>query len=330
MKKIMPFLIFILCSCGCKSLTVEQSINDYSHWDKIKPSHLIISKNLNEMSLAFQLNAKEFFNYSYKYRNSSENPIYYVDYKKTSQHDFKFVTSVDVDYLLKYQYLNNILMNDNFMLSNFTYQGSEKRIEGDPDKKVNSKTTLDTIMEVFDEDSIKKVYSFLFLIISTIWGMLLLSSSESKVKVERALSLLNKASLTLDSIKGKSNALVNSGDIEEFLHYLESANKSLNNVTLQENFLSVKHFSQLIVVNLVPWDVISELNNRTWLNTAFNNRHTSTLTLVEFEKKYEVLKGKFIKTPSGLRRISYLIVTSVLFVLGIYTAFKFLDFIFPS
>jgi len=334
MKKIMPFLIFILCSCGYKSLTTEQSLNDYSHWGGIKPSHLMISKNLNEMSIAFQLNAREFLNYNYNYNDLSERPNYHVDYEKSSQHDFKFDTSMDVDSLLKYQYSNYILINGNIIFSSYNHQGSDKQMEGEPDKKDGSnekadpKSRLETIIEVLNENSIKSIFSLLFLIISTVWGMLLLSSSESKVKAERALSLLNKASLTLDSIKGKSNVLVNPGDIEEFLHYLESANQALSNVTLQEHVLSVKHYSQLIVVNLVPWDVHSELENRKLLNLAFNNPHTSTVTRGDLEEKYEVLKDKFVKSPVDEKRFSYLIATTVLLILFIYTAFVFLNFIF--
>jgi len=327
MKKIMPFLIFILCSCGYKSLTAEQSINHYSHWDEIKSHHLIISKNLNEVSLAFQLNAREFLNYSYKYKDSSENTNYYVDYKKSSQHDFKFVTSMDIDSLLKYQYLNDVLMNGSFMLSNYTYQDSGKKIGGDPDKKVDPKSRLRIIMEVFDEDSIKRIYGFIFLIISTMWGMLLLSSSESKVKVERALSLLNKASLTLDSIKGKSNVLVSPGDIEEFLHYLESAKKALDDATLQEHFLNVEYYSQLIIINLVPWDVHTELEKKKWLNVAFNNSHTSTVSRSDLEEKYEILKDKLVKSPGKWKEILYRITKAVLLISLACIAFVFLKFI---
>lgn len=323
----MPFLIFILCSCGYRSLTTEQSLNEYSHWDGINP-HLITSKNLNEMSLSFQLNAREFLNYSYKYKDSSENPIYYVDYKKSSQHDFKFDTSMDINSFLKYQYLNNILMNGNFMLSNYNYQGSGKKIEGSSDKGADPESRLEIITKIFGEDSIKSIYSFLFLIISTVWGVLLLSSSESKVKAERALSLLNKASLTLDEIQGKSNVLVNPGDIEKFLHYLESAKKALDDATLQEHFLNVEYYSQLIVINLVPWDVHTELEKKKWLNVAFNNPHTSTVSRSDLEKKYEILKGKLVKSPEKWKRILYRITKAVLLISCICIAFVFFKFIF--
>lgn len=333
MKKIIPFAIIMLCSCGYKSVATGQSLNGSSYCKGKGVPRLIVSEKLNEMSLAFRLNAMGVINHNDNYRGLSGGINYSVDDKELSYRDFKLDASMKIDSQLKYEYANSFSMNGNVILLSYSDKSSAEKQESGPEKENGPekesapKTTLDEIIKEFSKDSTKSLYSFIFLVISTVWGILLLSSSESKVKSERATSLLNKASLVLDRIKAKPNASVNLGDIKEFLHYIESAKQALDNVTLQEYFLDVKHYSQLIIVNSVPWDVYAELKYMYWLSKAINNSHIRTGGIEKLKKEYKLLRKDLIKLPSKSTKFSYLVIRAVLIFSCICFAFFFFYFV---
>lgn len=330
MKKLILLAIFMLCSCGYQSVIKEKRLNDMLDGEGKRYSYLVASEKLNEISLAFQLSAEHLRDYNDISRTSSQILSYSDNHKKNLQHDFKSDESMNYYSLMKYKYLNGISISDDAAPFSFNEKILTENIGGDSEKGNTFTEKLKDIIKVFSEDSVKSIYSFILLLISTTWGMLLLSSSESKAKADRAMSLLNKASLVLDKISNKHGFLVNDKDVEEFLYYIESAKQALENVTLQEHFLDVRYYSQLIVVNLVPWDVQTELRGMKWLSMAERNLHINTGRRESIEKKYKSLEDDLNKLPGKLTKSLHLFAKAVLILLFFLFVFFLLYFFFLS